>query len=69
MPAMSQSESTVTITALADGPLEVSGEVEILAADGAVIKESTKSFLCRCGHSEKKPFCDGAHKREGFTAP
>lgn len=69
MPAMSQSESKVTITALADGPLEVSGEVEILAADGTVIKESTKSFLCRCGHSEKKPFCDGAHKREGFTAP
>ena len=69
MPAMSQSESTVTITALADGPLEVSGDVEILAADGTVIKESTKSFLCRCGHSEKKPFCDGAHKREGFTAP
>ena len=69
MPAMSQSESTVTITALADGPLEVSGEVEILAADGTVIKESAKSFLCRCGHSEKKPFCDGAHKREGFTAP
>lgn len=69
MPAMSQSESKVTITALADGPLEVSGEVEILAADGSVIKESTKSFLCRCGHSEKKPFCDGAHKREGFTAP
>lgn len=69
MPAMSQSESKVTITALADGPLEVSGEVEILAADGTVIKESAKSFLCRCGHSEKKPFCDGAHKREGFTAP
>lgn len=65
----SQNDSRVTIKALTDGPLEVSGAVEILAADGSVVKESTKSFLCRCGHSDNKPFCDGAHKREGFTAP
>lgn len=63
------SDSTVKITALTDGPLEVSGDVEILAADGTVIKETDKSYLCRCGHSAKKPFCDGAHKKEGFTAP
>ncbi|WP_293306302.1 CDGSH iron-sulfur domain-containing protein [Mycolicibacterium sp.] len=63
------SESKVIITALTDGPLEVAGDVEILAADGSVIKETDKSYLCRCGHSAKKPFCDGAHKKEGFTAP
>jgi len=63
------SESNVTITTLTDGPLEVAGEVEILAADGTLIKQAEKSYLCRCGFSEKKPFCDGAHKREGFTAP
>ena len=63
------SDSPVKITALTDGPLEVSGAVEILASDGTVIKETDKSYLCRCGHSAKKPFCDGAHKKEGFTAP
>lgn len=63
------SNSKVTIKTLTDGPLEVSGEVEILAADGTTIKETDKSYLCRCGHSAKKPFCDGAHKKEGFTAP
>lgn len=65
MPVMSD----VNITCLADGPLEVAGEVEILASDGTLIKQTTKSYLCRCGLSAKKPFCDGAHKREGFTAP
>ena len=63
------SESNVTIKTLTDGPLEVSGAVEILASDGTLIKASEKSYLCLCGFSEKKPFCDGAHKREGFTAP
>jgi CDGSH-type Zn-finger protein len=68
MPAMSGSSSKVTITSLTDGPLQVDGEVEILASDGTVVKETSKSFLCRCGHSANKPFCDGAHKREGFSA-
>ena len=64
MPPMSD----VTIKSLTDGPLEVTGEVEILASDGSLVKQTGKCFLCRCGHSEKKPFCDGSHKREGFAA-
>jgi len=61
--------SDVTIKSLTDGPLEVAGEVEILAADGSQVKQTAKCYLCRCGYSENKPFCDGSHKREGFTAP
>lgn len=61
--------SDVTITALTDGPLEVAGDVTIKASDGSLVKETSKSYLCRCGHSANKPFCDGAHKREGFEAP
>lgn len=66
---MTGSPSKITITSLTDGPYEVVGEVDILTADGTLVKEASKSYLCRCGHSAKKPFCDGAHKREGFTAP
>jgi CDGSH-type Zn-finger protein len=58
--------SEVTITALENGPLEVSGMSCVKNAAGETLKEGEKQFLCRCGHSANKPFCDGAHKREGF---
>lgn len=63
------SESDVRIKVGADGPLEVSGPVTIEAADGTVLRTTEKAYLCRCGFSSKKPFCDGSHKREGFSDP
>ncbi len=60
--------SDVKITALENGPLEVDGSCAVLASDGTIVKEGSKVFLCRCGHSANKPMCDGSHKREGFIA-
>jgi CDGSH-type Zn-finger protein/uncharacterized Fe-S cluster protein YjdI len=49
------------IVPTANGPLIVSGEVEILGADGETSYRGTKAALCRCGQSANKPFCDGSH--------
>jgi CDGSH-type Zn-finger protein len=49
-----------------DGPYVVEGGVEIRDAKGADAAKSGKAFLCRCGHSSSKPFCDGTHKRIAF---
>ncbi len=52
-----------------DGPIEARGPLEITAAAGDRLHRGTRAFLCRCGMSSNKPFCDGSHKGAGFTAP
>jgi uncharacterized Fe-S cluster protein YjdI len=59
----------VVISFKPDGPLVVEGHVRIERARGEVVEETTRAFLCRCGGSSNKPFCDGTHKRTGFQAP
>ncbi|RYD44842.1 MAG: hypothetical protein EOP63_03855 [Sphingomonadales bacterium] len=49
-----------------DGPLHLSGNLEILSGTGRSIACVTKARLCRCGGSANKPFCDGTHRRIGF---
>jgi uncharacterized Fe-S cluster protein YjdI/CDGSH-type Zn-finger protein len=56
-----------TIEPRPNGPLFVRGRVRIVDPDGHVIREDTRVALCRCGASENKPFCDGSHRRIGFT--
>ena len=52
-----------------DGPLRVKGPVTVLDADGREYAIARKTFfLCRCGASRNKPFCDGSHRRVGFAA-
>jgi CDGSH-type Zn-finger protein len=58
----------LAITPTKDGPLMVEGNLEICCADGRVIEKTVKTWLCRCGHSANKPFCDGSHARVGFKA-
>jgi len=59
--------SGVTIVPTENGPYEVTGEVLVQAPDGSVIRETARSYLCRCGHSTSKPFCDGSHRRLEWT--
>lgn len=57
----------VSITATENGPYKVSGEIELFDHDGRQIKPPGKTvFLCRCGGSTNKPFCDGTHSKIGF---
>ena len=57
----------VKITPQPNGSLKVEGNLEIVSGTGRTIDRVTRAFLCRCGHSNNKPFCDGSHKTVGFV--
>jgi CDGSH-type Zn-finger protein len=60
----------VTITPTDNGPYMVEGPVTIVDADGIEydVADQAAVFLCRCGGSGTKPFCDRTHERLNFEA-
>lgn len=58
----------VTIETIRNGPYIVTGEVELIDADGNKYPVEKRMALCRCGASTEKPFCDGTHSKIGFQA-
>ena len=51
-----------------NGPLVISGNLEICTGTGRTINRVTRVRLCRCGGSRNKPFCDSTHAKIGFVA-
>lgn len=59
-----------TVKVRDNGPLLIDGDdVQLIDNEGNAFSDLRRPLaLCRCGHSANKPFCDGAHAREGFEA-
>lgn len=59
------------ITILKDGPLKVESDEDIHITDheGSAVphRPERAAYLCRCGGSKTKPFCDGTHSKIGFA--
>ncbi len=53
-----------TVRVRENGPLAI--EVELSIKGQA--QPTPRATLCRCGQSQNKPFCDGAHAAAGFAA-
>ena len=51
-----------------DGPYELTGSFEILDDEGNVYNIESSVNLCRCGHSDNKPFCDSSHENVNFKS-
>ncbi len=58
----------VSIKVRENGPYLVKGTVTVIDADGNPYTVEENFVLCRCGGSKTKPFCDGSHRENGFTA-
>ncbi len=60
----------VTISLIGNGPVMIEGPITLLDQDDNPIETPAGKaiFLCRCGQSSEKPFCDGTHKQCGYVS-
>jgi len=49
-----------------NGPVKISGNFILTGSDGKQIQIDDEVFLCRCGGSKNKPFCDSTHQSNHF---
>jgi CDGSH-type Zn-finger protein len=56
------------ITPIENGPLKAQGIKALKNARGEVVDASETMFLCRCGASKNKPYCDGSHETVHFSS-
>jgi len=54
------------IQASKNGPYIVKGEFILVDGENKEIEHQNTVYLCRCGGSQKKPFCDGTHRKISF---
>jgi len=64
---LARRDGPLSIAPTPNGPLEVNGSLEICSGTGRTVVRTAQTWLCRCGGSENKPFCDGTHKKIGFA--
>src|SRR5262245_59950966 len=55
------------ISATPNGPYLLEGQAPVHRPGGENLAKEAKVWLCRCGGSQTKPFCDGTHRKIGFS--
>jgi CDGSH-type Zn-finger protein/uncharacterized Fe-S cluster protein YjdI len=68
MEMLATRNGSLRITVTNNGPLKIEGPLEIVSGTGTTLAKTAKTWLCRCGHSSNKPFCDGTHSKIGFQS-
>jgi CDGSH-type Zn-finger protein len=62
-------DQELRITPYRNGPYLVRGAMTLVDQDGNEVEVKRRVVaLCRCGHSQIRPFCDGTHKAINFRA-
>jgi CDGSH-type Zn-finger protein/uncharacterized Fe-S cluster protein YjdI len=65
---VSEGSETLEVTCNQNGPFTVQGQLTLINAFGDEVCSGNTAYLCRCGASQNKPFCDGSHKTVGFKS-
>jgi CDGSH-type Zn-finger protein/uncharacterized Fe-S cluster protein YjdI len=65
---LARRDGPVAVEPIDNGPLHVTGSVELVSGTGRTLNRLGETWLCRCGHSGNKPYCDGTHRKIGFRS-
>jgi uncharacterized Fe-S cluster protein YjdI len=66
-PEVQQPEELPEVRVMEDGPLVLKGAFRVIDTDGKELKTLKMTSLCRCGASNNLPYCDGTHRKVGYT--
>lgn len=67
IPEEDSTNANMVVEVAPNGPLLVRTACTVQHADGTEEPRSGVTAFCRCGHSAGKPYCDGSHRKAGFT--
>ena len=56
-------KSQATIEIVDNGPIKITGNILIRDSKRDLTDNSEEVYLCRCGRSGNKPYCDESHKK------
>lgn len=56
-------ENVAVVEVIDGGPLKITGKISLWDLKKDLTENPSEVYLCRCGRSAKKPFCDESHKR------
>lgn len=60
-------EQKTEVKLLKNGPVIIKGNFKIIGINGKEMKQMKVTSICRCGRSDKLPFCDGSHSKINYT--
>jgi len=60
-------EVTAEARVMEDGPLVLKGDFTLYDTDGKELRHMKMLSLCRCGATNNPPYCDGTHRKIGYT--
>ena len=60
-------EQDAEVRIMEDGPMVLKGNFVLFDTDNKELRHLKMSSLCRCGASNDLPYCDGTHRKIGYT--
>ena len=64
---LSGSSQQAKIRVMKDGPIVVEGHYSVIGSDNQELQSTVMTSFCRCGASRSMPYCDGTHRKIGFS--